>query len=152
MKTKDKFEPYTANIHAHAKIRALFFYDLEQNLLRIKLSVNIYICFFPACTVFYLVQFVDDGILDIKTDNDLRTREDGLKEAQYGDAYYLCTIIFESGESLCTYYILLCPVHMELRCLTLVYCANQNTVNTRIISGMILCCDRLPLLKQFDCK
>lgn len=23
-----------------------------------------------------------------------RTREDGLKEAQYGDTFYLCTIIF----------------------------------------------------------
>ena len=49
--------------------------------------------------MYYLVQFVDDGILDIKTDDDFRTREDGLKEAQYGDTFYLCTIIFESGES-----------------------------------------------------
>ena len=39
------------------------------------------------------------GILDIKTDDEFRTREDGLKEAQYGDTFYLCTIIFESGES-----------------------------------------------------
>ena len=49
--------------------------------------------------MYYLVQFVDDGILDIKTDDYLRTREDGRKEAQYGDTFYLCTIIFKSGES-----------------------------------------------------
>ena len=39
--------------------------------------------------MYYLVQFVDDGILDIKTDDDFRTREDGLKEAQYGDTFLL---------------------------------------------------------------
>lgn len=48
--------------------------------------------------MYYLVQFADDGILDIKTDDDFRTREDGLKEAQYGDTFYLCTIIFESDD------------------------------------------------------
>lgn len=53
--------------------------------------------------VYYLVQFVDDGILDIKTDDDFRTREDGLKEAQYGDTFYLCTIIFESAGDVLTW-------------------------------------------------
>ena len=35
----------------HAKIRALFFYDLEQNLLRIKLSVNIHMFLSCNCSV-----------------------------------------------------------------------------------------------------
>ena len=38
--------------------------------------------------MYYLVEFVDDGIQDIKTDNDFRTREDGIKEAHYGDTFY----------------------------------------------------------------
>ena len=49
--------------------------------------------------MYYLVQFVDDGILAIVTDKDLKTRDsDGLKEAKYGDTYYLCTVMYESGE------------------------------------------------------
>ena len=49
--------------------------------------------------MYYLVQFVDDGILAIVTDKDLKTRDsDGLKEARYGDTYHLCTVMYESGE------------------------------------------------------
>ena len=50
-------------------------------------------------TVYSLVQFVDDGILAICTPKNIRTTEDGRTEAQYGDGYYLCTVIFKSGES-----------------------------------------------------
>ena len=50
-------------------------------------------------TVYSLVQFVDDGILAICTSKNIRKRDDGRKEAQYGDEYYLCTVMFESGES-----------------------------------------------------
>ena len=53
-----------------------------------------------ACVVYYLVQFVDDGIFDIKTAKDIRTRDDNRKEARYGEIFYLCTIMYESGEKL----------------------------------------------------
>lgn len=52
--------------------------------------------FFP--TVYSLVQFVDDGILAICTTKNIKTRDVGRKEAQYGDGYYLCTVMFESGK------------------------------------------------------
>lgn len=50
-------------------------------------------------TVYFLVQFVDDGILAICTSKDIRTRDDGRKEPQYGVNHYLCTVMFQSGKS-----------------------------------------------------
>ena len=44
--------------------------------------------FFPSYTEYYLVQFVDDGIVYIVTENRLKTT-DGQKEAHYGDTHYL---------------------------------------------------------------
>ena len=53
--------------------------------------------------MYSLLQFVDDGILAICTPKNIRKRDDGRKEAQYGDEYYLCTVMFESDESFSLY-------------------------------------------------
>ena len=53
--------------------------------------------------MYSLVQFVEDGILAICTPKNIRKSDDGRKEAQYGDEYYLCTVMFESGESFSLY-------------------------------------------------